>query len=358
VLLSLGMLNNGAPKRSCPAANVTATSASVPFTGCAARYDFDPATNPDATGVRRAYASYAVYVAGRLANATGAASGAALRIVHATEVNMYDDGGASDAQWGAVVDFANQVYGALKNAHPAALVFPSFQAEYLKGTSTADQPCYGKTGAATAPCEVASLARIAGFKRDVFALSVYGKNGAGFPPTRPSANFSHYLESLFEKLPSATERLAIAETGWLQTDITVDARAGPLQPHQCTNVVLADGALAAAWQDYLLGQFATAGQLYADRFDLITWWSGADLMPREIMTACPCPTSGGGDDKEFCTLIDAFRQAITPPWLGETLFKAFGAMGLRGYDGAEGPLLAKWRAHCQTCAPPPRVPAL
>ena len=37
------------------------------------------------------------------------------------------------ALWAGVVDFANEVYSAIKDERPSATVFPSFQAGFLRG---------------------------------------------------------------------------------------------------------------------------------------------------------------------------------------------------------------------------------
>lgn len=114
--LTLTLVNNGLG-RTCPAANVTATGGSEPFVGpstgpCTGCYDFDPKRNPEAALVRAAHLRYVVMMV------------KALRpryLCHAPEVNMYASA-CSAAQWASVVEFANDVYAAAKQANASLQV--------------------------------------------------------------------------------------------------------------------------------------------------------------------------------------------------------------------------------------------
>jgi hypothetical protein len=114
--LTLSLVNNGLG-RTCPAANVTATGGSEPFVGpstgpCTGCYDFDPGRNPEAALVRAAHLEYVATMV------------KALRpryLCHAPEVNMYASA-CSAAQWASVVEFANDVYAAAKQANASLQV--------------------------------------------------------------------------------------------------------------------------------------------------------------------------------------------------------------------------------------------
>jgi hypothetical protein len=71
--------------------------------------------------------------------------------------------------------------------------------------------------------------------------------------------------------------------------------------------------------------------------DLVTWIADRDLLIEPLMTDCGCHQSA-----EWCAVRDLFRGP--PPTgtedtqlQGELRMKAFGAMGLRSYDGVPKP---------------------
>eukprot|EP00729_Bicosta_minor_P014643 gene14643-15895_t len=88
--------------------------------GC---YNFDPASNPEAHDVRNAHLQYVTAMVMKLKPRF---------LCHAPEVNMYRSSCNASA-WASVVQFANDVYAAAKKVNSSILVFPSFQAKYLRG---------------------------------------------------------------------------------------------------------------------------------------------------------------------------------------------------------------------------------
>ena len=90
-------------------------------------------------------------------------------VCHAVELNIYRQQ-CGDGRWAAVVDFANQIYAAVKEELPAAVVFPSFQAGFLRGEEPDSAPCHGHD-VDPAPCLDQSIAAISALRRDRFALS-------------------------------------------------------------------------------------------------------------------------------------------------------------------------------------------
>ena len=58
------------------------------------------------------------------------------------------------------------------------------------------------------------------------------------------------------------------------------------------------------------------------------------------MTGCPCTYA-----PEWCALEGFFQSAYPSPQQGDFVFKAFGSMGLRNYDGSSKTgVLPTWQA--------------
>ena len=271
---------------------------------------------------------------------------------HATEVNMYYSV-CGAARWAPLLEFANDVYDAAKAAAPSALVFPSFQAGFLRGQSATDSPCHGKPAG---PCIDKNLMAAAGLKRDLFAFSAYTQMDGvtGLPDAKPRADFSGYLEEIVARVP-ADEGLAVAETGFLTTTLAVrDFPSAGAQP-SCFPLLAATEESALAWLQYLLS-LSDSGPS-AGRWRLLTWWSDSDFLPKDVEAACytePCADCRPlfGRNFTYCSMIDAFRAAYSPPWSGEALWKEFGTMGIRTHDSLElKPRLGTlWRSRCASCA--------
>jgi hypothetical protein len=287
--LTLTLFNGGLGGRSCPALNVTASGDSTQFVGpstgqvCAGCYDFDPASNPEAAIVRAAHIRYVETMV------------RALRprfLCHAPEINMYASA-CSPVRWAAAVDFANDVYDAAKaaalNGSASLSVFPSFQAAFLRGDEGAGPGGNGACrGNPVAPCVAAAKLQIEPLRRDLFALSMYPSFfgppvGAPvvYPRTRGSyadgmgafaigasfqRNFSGYLDAVLTQLPRAGEAAAVAETGAIAANVTLQFPVGT--PHSslsgCVGFLYSDPALAAGWLRYLVGD---AARLLARRRD-------------------------------------------------------------------------------------------
>ena len=409
--LTLTLFNGGLGGRSCPALNVTASGDSTQFVGpstgqvCAGCYDFDPASNPEAAIVRAAHIRYVETMV------------RALRprfLCHAPEINMYASA-CSPVRWAAAVDFANDVYDAAKaaalNGSASLSVFPSFQAAFLRGDEGAgpggDGACRGKP---VAPCVAAAKLQIEPLRRDLFALSMYpsffgppvGSYADGMGTFMIGAsfqrNFSGYLDGVLTQLPRAGEAVAVAETGAIAANVTLQFPVGT--PHSslngCVGFLHSDPALAAGWLRYLVGDAARllarrrdggdggvaggvagggnagggsagtraggAGDVGAGHgrgnssragsgWELLTWWSDADFLPAKVEAEC-FPTACGfpRESAPFCRDIKVFRASYEASrskgegWQGELALKAFGAMGLREYDlTPRAELLDLWR---------------
>ena len=352
--LTLSLVNNGLG-RTCPAGNVTADAGTTTFIGpltgpCTACYDFDPKTNPEAQLVRDAHLKY-VYTMVTLLKPRF--------LCHAPEVNMYASS-CSAAQWKAVVEFANDVYNVAKEANSSVTVFPSFQASFLRGEEGTAQNCRGRP---VAPCLASSKAQIEPLQRDLFALSMYPSfmgsplngsyaNGQGnfTVGDRLSSNFDGLLEGILTSLPRVGESIAIAETGAIATNVTVQLDQG--SNHGCITFLQSDAQLAAGWLQYLAALPArVTGGAGNMGWKLLTWWSDADWLPGSVEAACYKTMCGfPHGHAPYCQILTEFRELYKAQggeqneWQGEMTVKTFGTMGLREYDlSPRAELFRVWR---------------
>ena len=352
--LTLSLVNNGLG-RTCPAGNVTADAGTTTFVGpltgpCTACYDFDPKTNPEAQLVRDAHLKY-VYTMVTLLKPRF--------LCHAPEVNMYASS-CSAAQWKAVVDFANDVYNVAKQANSSVTVFPSFQASFLRGEEGTAQNCRGRP---VAPCLASSRAQIEPLQRDLFALSMYPSfmgspldgsyaNGQGnfSAGDRLPSSFDGLLEGILTSFPRAGESIAMAETGAIATNVTVQLDQG--SNHGCVTFLESDAQLAAGWLKYLAAVPATVtGGAGIKGWKLLTWWSDADWLPGSVEAGCYKTMCGfPHGNAPYCKILTEFRELYKAQggeqdeWQGEMTVKTFGTMGLREYDlSPRAELFEVWR---------------
>lgn len=308
IFLSLGPLNGD---RSSLAARTIIRDGRVDNEDgwAAACYDFDNA--PDADQVRSAYLAYVRFMVGLFKPS---------HLAIGIEVNLYFE--KCPGRQAGLVGLLNAAYDAAKAVSPETRVFPTIQIDHLYGE--ADDAC--APGQDKASCFDANYAEIATLKRDLFAMSSYPYfDGTYSPQTLPHDWFSRGADR-------GSEVGFVAETGWLSTVLSARRDDG-----SCPQVIISDEATAGAYLQRLLTD--------AERLDLagITWWSQKDLLPSRLMDSCEC-----GSDPQWCAIMDVFRAAGgTGPegaFFGEVLLKAFGSMGLHGYDGTEKPaLLTPWR---------------
>jgi hypothetical protein len=245
-------------------------------------------------------------------------------LVHAVEISTYRRVCGAGASWQSLVDTANEAFDAAKALRPAMPVFPSFVLGDVYGNDAAGY-------------DAAFFAQFDGLRRDRLGLSVYaqGLRGAvaGALPT-------DFFSRIRQQRPTEP-RIVITETGWNSDDLRIGT------PAQCTTALASSEAAAL---DYL-HQLLVRAQ--ADGIELVTWWSTRDLLPVAVMTAChptaiatTVPPFAACDTDPWCPAVNVFR-ALDPddPTAGEIVFKAFGTMGLRRYDGTpKAALLQRWEA--------------
>ncbi len=273
-------------------------------------YDF--ATAPDAASWRAAYLRYVGWMVDLFQPKY-------LNI--AIELNLFLL--ACPAAWEGMVDVVNAAYDAARARRPSTVVFPSIQIDALYGLAPGSCP----TGVDAGTCYDQAYGHLARLKRDRFAVSSYPYLGA-IPAldALPADWFTRAADR-------GGERAVIAEIGWLSDSIVAQASTG-----QCFTAFTSDESLEAAYLDRVL----TAAD--RGRMDLVNWISDRDLLIAPLMGECGCQEAA-----EWCAVRDLFRgpppTGTTDTQLaGELLFKVFGTMGLRTYDGTAKPIVyRRWQ---------------
>jgi len=229
----------------------------------------------------------------------------------AVEINLY--GLNCPAQWPGVADAVGAAYAAAKGSDPSVVAFESFALDGL----------YGLSDCASTPdaCFNANYAQIPSLPRDRFGVSAYPRDDPALLPADYFVRGAH-------RNPQGPERVVIAETGYNSASIVV---GDGVNPGSCVELLTSTEARAAA---YLSRVFSDA---QAQGFELVDWWSDRNLLPEPLMSGCPCSYSA-----DWCAIESVFQSL--GGLQGDLLFKAFGAMGLRSYDGApKSQLLATWQ---------------
>jgi hypothetical protein len=243
----------------------------------------------------------------------------------AVEVDKYLGSCGAGAKWDALVDVERAAYDAVKQTNERIVAYISVNAEDLYGQTLKgfDRPRYE------------ALSRL---KRDRLGLSTYPSglkrtDGSQLSPTDLPTDYFVRARTV----NPLEAPVIIAETGWNSRDLKI----GPSTA--CTVAVRSSPAV----QDDYLRILVSAAD--ASKLDLVTWWSDRDLLPSAVMETChplaPGPTFGACAEDAWCLGINIYRRiAPSNPAFGDLVFKGFGSMGLRDYDGAPKPSLTRWKA--------------
>jgi len=238
------------------------------------------------------------------------------------ELNLWDI--SCPAAWDGMVDVVNAAYDAARARRPGTPVFPSIQIDALYGLAPGSCP----PGTDAGTCYETGYAHLARVKRDRFAVSSYPYLGA--VPSLAALPADWFTRAARR----GGERAVIAEAGWLSTALVAQASTGA-----CFTALTSDETFAAGYLDRLLTDAQASGM------DLVNWISDRDLLIEPLMTDCGCHQS-----PEWCTVRDLFRGppptgAVDTQLQGELRMKAFGAMGLRTYEGTKKPAVyQRWDA--------------
>jgi len=230
---------------------------------------------------------------------------------------------ACPTAWDGMVELVNAAYDTAKARRPSAVVFPSIQIDVLYGLAPGSCPA----GVDAGSCYDDAYAHLSGVKRDRFAVSTYPYLGVVRAlDDLPADWFTRAADR-------GGERAVIAEAGWLSDSVVAQASTG-----QCFTALTTTALLETAYLDRILTAAETA------KMDLVTWISDRDLIIAPLMGECGCQESA-----EWCAVRDIFRGppptgGMDTQLAGELLFKAFGTMGIRTYDGTPKPdVYRRWQ---------------
>lgn len=257
-----------------------------------------------------------------------------------------------DARWNAAVDVEGSAYDAVKAVNPSIYAFPSFEINKIYGY---EQDC--NLPMTAAQCDAQRQAhfdlmysKLANVKRNYFAVSTFPYATNIYDPVTGNHHMTvaDILDDWFTRGGDrGGEKTLIAETGWNSTDLVVDSD-GLGHPYI---VFSSTEASQGDYLDRLLSDAVTRN------IDVVTWWSNPDVLPAYVMAEYQC-ASDPSYDPTWCPVINYWRQALSPAWMGEGLFKLWGTMGIRNYDNSpKTTTFTKWQnAYNLSYIPPVPTP--
>jgi hypothetical protein len=275
-------------------------------------YDFDAAE--DADEIIEGFVAYAEWMIDRFDP---------VWLNPAIEMNLFYQ--ACPDQWDALVRAEGEIHDAIKASHSDLVVFPSFVLETLYGL---DPDC--TDSAEDCLEDVAdeyeeNYAALAEVKRDRFAISTYpfGYTSMARVEDVPEGWFTGPSEL-------GSEQLIIAETGWNSAPVNVKSIT-------CGGCEVWREFGCQEQADYFSRVVAEAD---VHDIELVTWWSSRDLLPSGVSGTCRY----SGLPREWRAPLRVFRKYLGC-YLGEIVFKLWGTMGIRTYDGdPKGPIFPLWEA--------------
>jgi hypothetical protein len=282
--------------------------APVDSTGC---YVF---TGPEAAGYQQAYIRYCRYV---------------LDLVRprffspVLEISLTH--GYCPSQQPAFDAWYAGVYHALKKDDPRRVIFPSLQMEALYGTTTPALACTG--GETYDQCFEKRLREELKLPMDRVGFSMYpfGWHFAG------ETIADHDPFAVVQRFTS--RRIWVSETGFQAVPILQ-------QSNGCATLVPSTVANETNQQEYMRWLL---GEARNRNFEAVNWWLNRDYLDGPSVSVCPC--SG---DPGTCQLVATWSVFGL-----EALFKTFGNMALRRYDGTPRPAWTDWKAaQAEPLAPP------
>jgi hypothetical protein len=265
-------------------------------------YDF--ASAPDAADIEAAYLAYVSWMVERFGPSW-------LNV--AIEINLFL-ASCPDA-WPGLAAMETKAVEHARTLDPDLVVFASVELSQIYGL---EEDCTDPEA-----CFQDNLAALALLDGDRLALSSYPY---GQPDIATVADIpADWLSRIADEV---NRPVIIAETGWNGSPIV-----GSLEG-DCVSYGSYSEADQIAYLEWLMGQ--------SDDLDmeLVTWWSNRDLIPAQISDSCECTA----EDQGWCDAVDVFSD-VFGEFNGDIIFKYWGTMGLRTYEGDEKPaLMERWRA--------------
>ena len=232
----------------------------------------------------------------------------------------YSSCGGNTPGWNALVNIERNAYDAVKAINASSIVFPSFQLEALYGNSI--------TG-----FDATQYNAMANLKRDRFGISTYPAAVAANPYQLPA----DYLSRVKDRNPQE-QRAVLAETGWNSSNLAVYYNSACI-----ASLAPSDPSYSAAFLLHVL-YFS-----YVNNFEIVTWWSGRDLVDAaKVMGTCYPPVPPGSSTcagDPWCLSVAQFQVDYAAYWLppqSEIAYKAFGSMGLKSYAGVPRADMMYW----------------
>lgn len=282
--------------------------------GC---YDFAASAN---SSMRNVFVNYTTYMVRQFSPRY---------LVLMVEANLYwVHCGGNTASWTKLVDIQRAAYDTAKLLNIFSVIFPSFKIEDI----------YGQTTTGFDSAQWSAMSRL---KRDRLGLASYP-----YALRRPDGAFINpydlpldYLSRIRDRNPSEPA-IVVTETGWNTSSLSIGDSS-----FCYSNYIYSHESWAAAYLNLLLYTAATKG------FQGIAWWSHDDLITTTAMGSCyPAaigPAYAACNGEPWCRAINAMKNETVgwSPLFSELVFKVFGTMGLRTYDGAvKTQLQAAWNA--------------
>ncbi|CAN5554946.1 hypothetical protein BH10ACI4_BH10ACI4_33880 [soil metagenome] len=290
--------------------NISGTTVTVDSGWAPACLDFN---QPQYTNLTSAYGNYAYWMMRTFTPRY---------YVVMVEANLYwARCGGSTASWLKFVELYQNAYHRAKLANDSAAVFPSFKLEDIYG-----QDLNG--------FDTAQWSAMASLQRDRLGLAIYpfGVQVSSWQFANPYQLPSDYLSRIRMRYPNEP-KIVVTETGWNSEPISITS-GGPCY----SNLIYSSQSFQTAYLNYLI-YFS-----YTANVEAIGWWSDRDLILSSAMSTCfpnappPDYIACGGDT--WCRSINADKYFLPPggtDGFAEIIFKAFGAMGLRDYNGNPKP---------------------
>jgi hypothetical protein len=234
----------------------------------------------------------------------------------------------------------SDVHNAIKAAYPQLVIFPTFQMGFMYGVSDSAAACSSGTMTECFESRVIEALAIPG---DRLAFSTYPAAWVYH------ADFNHSFprDSLTRASALTTRKLWIAETGWLAVPLLSSYAHGsngscgtPIYPEtlDITGIGTINVANDIAQNDYITWLLESADQ---NNLEAVVWWLNRDYLDEAVTgnEQCPCAPTGN----TTCQMLDDF-YAVGGNSI-EVLFRLFGNMALRHYDGSPRPALTTWQRY-------------
>ncbi len=244
------------------------------------------------------------------------------------------------AQKSAWIAWYSDVHNAIKAAYPQRVIFPTFQMGFMYGVSDAAAAC---SSGSMSECFESRVIEALAIPGDRLAFSTYPAEWV----YHDDFNYSFPRDSLSRAAALTSRKLWIAETGWpavpLLSSYAHDnsgSCGSPIYPStlDIPNFGTINVANDTAQNEYMTWLLESADQ---NSLEAVVWWLNRDYLDEAVTgdEICPCVPTGN----TTCLMLDDFYTVGGTSI--EVLFRLFGNMALRHYDGSPRPVLTTWQSY-------------